>query len=195
MNQENQQAENQQTANQAGRDAISRNRSQVAYQYESFEEDEIDLTELIAVLFQRKIFIIGMTLIITFMAFGATRVLPEKFGCNAMIEIGQFYKSDNYQPVESIESVKNRLQGFGKMISFQMQQDNFESVTENHESLGFSVGKDFKIEVPKHGRILDLALQTQNREAGKDFLFLIIEKLIKEHKKNKAWKRINKRER
>lgn len=157
------------------------NKNQVVYGFDQMPEDEIDLAELIGVLFRKKWFIVGFTFLITCIAFGFTQILPEKYNVSTLVEIGQISRKDGgTEVIETMAFVKNRLESSAKITVIQMMNDK---QNEKKSDLGFSEKKNFKIDIPKQGKILTLSLETGNTANGVDFMSKVIDNLIKNHEK------------
>jgi len=147
--------------------------------YDPATADEIDLADLIAVLYRKRWFVIIMTLLIVGAAFGYTFKLPKKYSISTMVEIGQVSDElGNYQAIESLDTVNNRLQSFGRIVYQKMTSMRSDATD---KGLGFDFKKDFKIKIPKKGKIVSLNLETANTLLGADFTNQVIDTLIKAH--------------
>jgi len=147
--------------------------------YDPATADEIDLADLIAVLYRKRWFVIIMTLLIVGAAFGYTFKLQKKYSISTMVEIGQVSDElGNYQAIESLDTVNNRLQSFGRIVYQKMTSMRSDATD---KGLGFDFKKDFKIKIPKKGKIVSLNLETANTLLGADFTNQVIDTLIKAH--------------
>ncbi len=143
------------------------------------EEDEIDLAELVGVIFRRKWLIIGLIVIVGLAAVAYTLRQPEKYSASTMIEIGQVYTGDGFRKVESSTSIKNRVTSLGEAVKGNMKKDLPEKDVQ--EALHFSLKEDLEIEVPKDGTMVTMSLEAPKSSMARPFLRNVTQALIEDH--------------
>jgi LPS O-antigen subunit length determinant protein (WzzB/FepE family) len=145
------------------------------YGWYSQDEDEIDLADLFGVLYRRRKFIAVTTVLFVFLAFGLAKVMPKKFEAETMVEIGQVPIDGKYVKVENSDAVANRISSLAKLIALEMSQET--------ETLGFSIKEDLEVDVPKEGNVATIGLTVAEdaTDKGLDFLSRVNEKLKQEY--------------
>ena len=99
----------------------------------AMQNDEIDLIDLIRVLFKRKIMISVVTVLITLIAIAACFILPANYEYRTMVKIGETIQDGKQQAVavviENPETVKAKLVDiFIPMIKAQLLNENSSAV-------------------------------------------------------------------
>ncbi len=146
------------------------------------DEDEIDLADLMAVLFQKRWLIIGFTILITFFSLGAAITLPKKVNVEALIQISQVFNADSiFQIIESPKVTIARLESIGKVVAIQMDEDKKKNNANEKSDIGFSVDKDFTMKPYNDANILSLSLKTSDSSNGVSFINESVSLLIKKH--------------
>jgi len=128
------------------------------------EEDEIDLADLFAVLYQRKKLIAAVTVLFVLLAFGASQMMTKKYNVSTILEIGKISRGDSLVDVESSSAVSNKISAFSKAIAGEM--------SEEVETMGFSVKNDLNIDAPRDGNIVTVGV-TAPEFATKNALVLL----------------------
>ncbi|HKJ75669.1 MAG TPA: Wzz/FepE/Etk N-terminal domain-containing protein [Gammaproteobacteria bacterium] len=141
-----------------------------------FQDDEIDLADLVGVLYKRRWSILGGTLLVTVLGLATTLLLPKAYDYQSIVEIGQFQNNEGeYRFVESPQVAADRLQAAAR-TAYQRRRAEQDS-----PALLFSVKEDLSIEAPKEGGILEIALTApRDVDAGR-FLEKVIGILVADH--------------
>ncbi len=149
--------------------------------YDRMPEEEIDLADLVGVLYRRKWFIIGCILLLGLAGLAYTLYCQEKYRATTMIEIGKLYSEQGYKNVENAAEAKNRLESLGKAIYGKFNKEVMQKKGSKVKKLPFSIEKDFKIEVPGAGNIISLMLVSAKSPETLVFLSEVNEALKKDH--------------
>jgi capsular polysaccharide biosynthesis protein len=146
------------------------------------EEDGIDLADLLAVLFQRKWFLAGITLMFGCLALGATLMITPKYMALTMLEIGQVLNDRGYENVESADAIVNRSLSRAKAIVGEMRKAEEKSVHEILNSeLDFSIEDDFKVDVPEEGNFFSMEITAPKKSQAILLLSRIDQALVNDH--------------
>jgi len=152
-------------------------------------EDEIDLADLIAVLYRRRRLIVVVTLIFALatagMVTGRRLVLPEKYTASTIIEVGQLYvgnsdKGSDYEKVESLSSSEDRIKDLAKVI-YRKKQVN-PAKKDKSQNPGFSLEDDFKVSYSENGSVMELELEAYRGSNALSFLERVADAFIDKHK-------------
>lgn len=116
------------------------------------QNDEIDLIDLIRVLFKRKKMIIMTTLLITALAVAVCFVLPQKYSVSFLLELGQ---DDQGKAIVAPEAVKVAI-----------DNDAYVDTLRSQLSLDDKAGLKFKVQTPKNTELLYVDYQTAQPAIG-----------------------------
>ena len=116
------------------------------------QNDEIELIDLIRVLFKRKKMIIGTTLLITALAVALCFILPQKYNVSFLLELGQ---DEQGKAIVSPSAVKVAI-----------DNDAYVDALRSKLSLNERTGLKFKIQTPKNTELLYAEYQTAQPELG-----------------------------
>lgn len=141
------------------------------------QEDEIDLAELVGVLYRHKWLIIIVTLVVLSLAGAYTALQKTPYRVSALIELGQLLTKEGYQKVESPKEAKNRLSSLARVTGERIISESQEA----NSTLGFSIQKDFSIEVPENGNIISLEVLAPRDSKAMPFLNRTIKLFIADH--------------
>jgi len=139
------------------------------------EEDEIDLADLVAVLFRNRYLIILLTLLTGLAGLGYSFLQTEKYEVSTFLEIGQSPNNGGYQNIQSPEAVKNRLQSVAQSLARDFSGNGPDG------QLQFSPENSLQIEAPENGNILRLRLEAPKGSAALPFLEELNRSLIQSH--------------
>ncbi len=116
------------------------------------QNDEIELIDLIRVLFKRKKMIIVTTLLITALAVTLCFVLPQKYSVSFLLELGQ---DEQGKSIVSPAAVKVAI-----------DNDAYVDALRSNLSLNAQTGLKFKIQTPKKTELLYVEYKTAQPEIG-----------------------------
>ena len=147
-------------------------------------EDEIDLAELVGVLFRRWrciVYITILALVITSFYLVIQNLKYEKsnkYKFESIVQIGQFSSlQGGYQFIEKPESVRGYLESFAKVMS-KKSKKYF-----NKKSLGFSVEGDLNVNVNSDTGIINILLTASKDSKAKLFIGKMTNELLRKHNK------------
>lgn len=116
------------------------------------QNDEIELIDLIRVLFRRKIMISVATLLITVLSIAVCFILPQKYSVSFLLELGQ---DETGKVIVSPQAVKAVI-----------DNDAYAERIRQQLSLGQQIGLKFKVQIPKGTEVLAVDYQTMRPEIG-----------------------------
>lgn len=116
------------------------------------QSDEIELIDLIRVLFRRKIMISVATLLVTVLSIAVCFILPQKYSVSFLLELGQ---DEAGKVIVSPQAVKAAI-----------DNDSYGDNIRQQLSLGQQVGLKFKVQIPKGTEVLAVNYQTARPEMG-----------------------------
>ena len=116
------------------------------------QNDEIELIDLLRVLFKRKIMISVITLLITVLSIAVCFVLPQKYSVTFLLELGQDEAGKALVSPQAVKAVVDN-DSYGDSIRQQLSLDQ-------------QLGLKFKVQIPKGTDVLAVEYQTTRPEIG-----------------------------
>lgn len=167
-------------------------------------EDEIDLVDLVAVLYRRRSLIVVVTLIFALAATGSRLILPEKYTARAVVEIGKiavdksgvevgpiFLRNSeggfNFEKVESLAESEAHIRDIGNVVIRNMQKTGANG--EKPQGPGFSLKDNFTIEYNDKGSNLELQLNASHDSEALSFLSSVTREFVHNHNRIFDWYR------
>ena len=160
------------------------------------EVAELDLAELVAVLFRHKGFIIGMTILATLATIAYGMLITPRYRVMTMIRIGTYLFVDdnsnsktstegaisikNFENIEDDKSINLRIESIAKMVTEEMTTE--EQKKGNQKGLGFSLKRNLIIRTGKDSDIATIEFEAPKDSMGVEFLEMVNRKLIEDHK-------------
>lgn len=151
-------------------------------------EDEIDLADLIAVLYRRKWLIICITLMAAAVAIcipvAKKMMTPEKYIASASIRIGERLVENpetgeiTTPLIEPLDSAKERINNLAR-TEFEKLKKNPDQKN-NPGDPGFSIKNDFTVTYDKNGSVIELEVKTVRDSKARTFLNNLAEAFIKD---------------
>lgn len=142
------------------------------------EDDEIDLAELVGVLFRRWPWILGCTLLAVLIGVGYSLTLPSLYSFTSMVQIGQYQTPEKeYKFIQSPPAAAQQLKATAQTVY--KKRNNGENTT----GLGFSLNEDFQVAPSEQGGILEIALKAANPVKAKEFLQSSLDKFLSSHER------------
>jgi len=154
----------------------------VEYQSSPKYEDEIDLADLVGVLYRRRWLIIIGTLLISVLVVGMSFLTEKEYEVTTFLEIGQLFTGEGqnvaYQPVEPIAAVKNRLNSIAKIAA-----RDFSSAKSSGNSEDNIIPNPDALEITVHekGNIVEISATVPKDSNALSYLSKINEMLIADH--------------
>lgn len=134
-------------------------------------EDEIDLSELVGVLFRRWRAIIVVTCIITIIGVTYSFIKTKKYETHASIKVGVYQNtSGNYTFIQSPQAASENLRSIAEKIFHQDYSKAY------RKRLAFDIKNDFKAEVTKASGIIKLTLTSSEKFDSVSFINKIYSK-------------------
>ena len=149
-------------------------------------EDEIDLAELVGVLFRRwkTTFTILIVMFLLSIVYCVTQT-NNIYTASTMIEIGEFFQDGEQQTVESLPAFKNRVLSHAKSLSRDFKGNGKDN------KLMFSIDEDLDVLLPEGGNIVDVRIQAPKDSRTIHFLELINKRVISDHSRTFAEKELS----
>lgn len=139
-------------------------------------EDEIDLADLVGVLFRRKWTIVVTTVAVLLLAFIYTVIQTPVYNASSLVELGQVLTEDGYQKVESPNEARNRLTSLAQSVANDMNR-----ASPKNETLQFSIENNFKVNAPDEGNIIALEVESPHDSKTLTFLDKTTQEFIADH--------------
>lgn len=115
------------------------------------EDDEIDLAQLVGVLFRRWPLILFCTLLAVLIGVGYGLTLPSLYSFTSMIQIGQYQTTEEgYKDIQSHGAAAQHLKATAQTVYKKCTNG------ENTIELGFSLQEDFQVTPSEQGGILEI---------------------------------------
>jgi len=139
-------------------------------------EDEIDISELISVLFKRWILIITVTIIAVIVGMAYCYTKTVKYKTSAVVELGEYQDSaGNYKFIQSPKSTSNDLKVISRKVSNQYVNES------DKEHLGFNIKEDFEAEVLEGSGAIEVFLTAPKDFDSVSFMNKVFNKLKTKH--------------
>lgn len=148
------------------------------YGWYSQDEDEIDLADLVSVLYKRRKLIVAVTILFVLLTFGASQIMTEKYSFSTILEIGKVTNKDNeLVNIEPTEAVGKKISVFSEAVAAQMSEDV--------EKLGFSAKNDLKVDAPETTNVVTVEVTAPEsaKENVVELLNSVNNKIIQDHKR------------
>lgn len=139
------------------------------------EEEEIELADLVAVLYRQKIVIAGIILLGLAAVLVYSSLAPKKYAAFSMLEIGQLRVKEEFQNIESTEAAALRVKSLARKVAPDILENN------DLKQLPFSLQSDLAVQKDREGKIIEVRLQTLRDDTSLDFLRQLNKELIKAH--------------
>ncbi|MFP3982198.1 MAG: Wzz/FepE/Etk N-terminal domain-containing protein [Desulfurivibrionaceae bacterium] len=141
-------------------------------------EDEIDLADLVGVLYRQRWLIVGITLLITLLGLGYGLLSSEQYGYNTLIEVGQLQSAEGeYKYVESPKAAKQRLEASARTVYHQLDNQA------GPEGVKFGINKGFTVEASEEGGVLEMNMEAPDPSLAATFLNELNRELINDHER------------
>jgi uncharacterized protein involved in exopolysaccharide biosynthesis len=141
------------------------------------QEDEIDLADLVAVLYRNRFLIVVATLLVTLAAVGYTLLQPKQFKATSFVEVGQTLVDGTYHNIEAPEAIKNRYKAEAQSLA-----RSFEGNGQDNRPK-FSPEKGLTVAAPENGNMLRIELTATEDSRALAFLQRVNQDLIKAHER------------
>jgi LPS O-antigen subunit length determinant protein (WzzB/FepE family) len=147
------------------------------YGWYSQDEDEIDLADLVSVLYKRRKLIVAVTILFVLLAFGASQLMTEKYSFSTILEIGKVSIEDELVNVEPTAAVGKKIAVFSEALAAQM--------SEHTGRLGFSAKNDLKVDAPEETNIItvEVIAPESTKDNAVELLNKTNNKIIQDHKR------------
>ena len=132
------------------------------------EEDEIDLVDLVAVLFRRRYLILAGTLLITLAAAAFAWLQPAQYRAETYLQVGRTEAGYLMEP----KAVASQIQGLGQIVG----QEVFSS-----EGPGLDLEQGWSADVQGGGIVRIRIPETAQSERYLEFLKTLNQRVIKDH--------------
>lgn len=139
------------------------------------EEEEIELADLVAVLYRQKNVIAGIILLGLAAVLVYSSLAPKKYAAFSMLEIGQLRVKEEFQNIESTEAAALRVKSLARKVAPDILENN------DLKQLPFSLQSDLAVQKDREGKIIEVRLQTLQDDTSLVFLRQLNKELIKAH--------------
>jgi len=139
-----------------------------------YHEDEIDLVDLAAVLYRKRLFILLSTVLVCAVALLVAFIMPKKYSAVTLVEIGKIFRNGSSEKVESSNAIKNRYRSLSKYVVTQIDSPD-------DEGLPFSIENDLEIDIPEDGNIVELSVESIKDKKVISFLENLNESFVGDH--------------
>ena len=139
-------------------------------------EDEIDLADLVGVLYQQGWLIVGVIIAVLLLGVALSLIMPKKFEYRSLLEVGQYQRASDgkYQFVEPPKAVAGRIDAIAQTI-YQKWEERAQP-----EDLNFSLNP-LQVNSAETGGVLEVKLEASKNAEVKDFFREVSSKLIQDH--------------
>ena len=141
-------------------------------------EDEIDLSELVGVLFKRWKWIISITILCVLIGIFYSLTLKESYKTTSTIQIGQYLNSNQeYEFIQQPDAVGERIKAFSNNIYVNFKEKYGE------KNIKFSLKEDFQVNTLPQGGIIEIELSSPKDSAPEEFVGSVVKKLVSSHER------------
>ncbi len=150
-------------------------------------EDEIDLADLLGVIYRWRWLIVACTLMFTCAGVGASYLMAKEYRMTTFLEIGQLLtgtgEEQSYRPVETPAAVKSRIKSLAQLATNEMAPgNNSNSRTKKRPPVGLNA-ESLKIEAPEEGSIVEISGNVPEKSRADVYLSRVNELLITDHRR------------
>ena len=144
------------------------------------QNDEIELIDLLRVLFKRKIMISVITLLITVLSIAVCFVLPQKFDVTTMLQIGQIVSAGGSQGVPAVIEAPTSLKLKIEDVYLPLAKKKMALLTDDKVISGATL----VVKVPKGSNLLVLHSKATvaDREQVDQLHNLVVAQIVADHK-------------